>query len=109
MNLKEFTNAEILYHEDLKNKVLIQVPNTKYHILCSYIKSNNTWTMHLVDLISGKRTSLATGATQELASFMIKKITEDGKSLSLKYTKTFKMFSQHLAKEINKKRNGKRR
>lgn len=105
MNIKDFTNAEILYHSDLKNKVLIQVPNTRYHILCSYIKSKDGWDMHLMDLLSSKRKKLADSVPLSIANYMVTKVVNDGLNLSLKYAVEFKMFSQHLIKQIKDKKN----
>ena len=102
MKVKDLTNAEILYKSDLKNKVLIQVPNTKFHILCSYIKSTDKWDIHLMELISSKRKKLAENLQEKIVSAFVTKIVNDGQNLSLKYTTTIKIFSQYLTKQIKK-------
>lgn len=59
MDIKDLTNSEILYHADLKNKVLVKVPNTRFHILCTLVKSTELWNAHIIDMMSSRRKLIA--------------------------------------------------
>lgn len=102
MDLKELTNIELLYHADLKNKVLIQIPNTPYHILCTYVKKSDTWNLHILELLSTKRKKIATNVTQETATEIIKRTTADGKTRSLKHVGKINQFAENLKSTVNK-------
>lgn len=71
MEIGELTNAEILYHSDLKNKVLASIPHTPFHILCVYGKATDTWDMYLIELISSKRKVIGRNMPQEQVAIIL--------------------------------------
>lgn len=100
MDLKELTNVELLYHEDLKNKVLIQIPNTPYHILCTYIKKSDKWNIHVLELLSSKRKKIADNVIQSVATEIIKRTVDNGKNQALKHSEKIETFANELKQTI---------
>lgn len=77
MNIKNLTNVEILYNCDLKNKMLIKVPNTKFHLICTLIQRTGLWNLHIIELESTRRKLLAKQVNTEKMEKLINYIIEN--------------------------------
>lgn len=102
MNLEKFTNVEILFHEDLKNKVLIRVPKTPYHVLCTYLKTTGGWNVHVLELTSTKRKQIAHNITNDAASNLVEWILKDGNIPHMKQgsKRDFAFIVHHLSEAL---------
>jgi len=102
MNIENLTNVEILYNSNLKNKILIQIPKTNFHILCSYIKKNNAWNIHIVELISTKRKQIASKVSKKTVSETVERVLKEGMNNSFKNKRNFKQISEEIKTKIQK-------
>lgn len=100
IDAKQLTNVEIIYREDLKNKLLVAIPKTPYHILFSYTKKNNKWRATLVQIMTNKRKTIAEklndNGVAELTTFILTHGMPQMKR------NTFKAFTEYLKRKIQK-------
>ena len=99
MKIDLTTNVEILYNSDLKNKILVQIPQTKYHVLCTYKKSKRLWNIHVLELLSAKRKIVCENVTPEVITEMVHNILSKKITVTLKKNKKIKEVAQ-LLKQI---------
>jgi len=57
MNIENITNVEILYNTNLKNKGLVKIPKTNYHLIYSKTRTG-LWNLHMIEMMGCKRKAL---------------------------------------------------
>lgn len=100
MNIENLTNVEILWDSNLKNKLLIQIPHTHYHILCTYIKTKKVWNAYIIELTSTKRKQIGCNISKDTASLLIEQVLKEGQHTTLKNKKNFKALTQEFKQKI---------
>ncbi len=97
MNIKDLLGIELLYREGIDNKVLMKIPNTKFHLIFTYVKSKDSWNVHALELMSTKRAVIATGITKQAASSLAEMFLRNAE-ISFKDPNNLKQFALELSK-----------
>lgn len=84
MTIRDLTNVEIIYNEDLKNKLLIKIPHTKYHLLATYKKSTQKWSILALELTSTKRKLVAKEVMGRIMDDLVHNIIKQKNNINFK-------------------------
>lgn len=110
MKIGDLTNVELLYNEDLKNKILVKIGGTKYHMLCTYVKKTDLWNAHIIEMVSSKRKIIAQQINEADLAKLINH-TLNSPIRSYKHLDNIKEFAEELRNiliKITIKTNGQR-
>jgi superfamily I DNA and/or RNA helicase len=107
MNIENLTNVEIIYNTNLKNKLLIQIPHTQFHILCTYKKKSAAWDVYVLELTSTKRKKIGSNISKESVAMVVEQTIKDGKNKAFKNKNNIGKLSEEIKYKIeqNNKQN----
>ena len=100
------TNVEIMFKENLEDKLLVQIPRTQFHILGEVIKKNE-WKVSLVNLMSSSRRIIGDKITDLDLSLIIARVLSHKEQENFKRSLTMKelltTYKQLIEDSHNKK------